>query len=317
MHMAKVRKATTRTIMIGGYISPTSLNVGYGLSRLEAIEGRKVGPGLVDLEDWRDISREWMHITKRLIYISKLKQRGEKRRQESGLQGKEESDSSRSLRLAKSPFQCHIAAKFRVTDYELIPGGRNIRVTEETKHEYVDLVAEHILTTAIHPQINSFLEGFNELVPKELISIFNDKELKLLLSGLPEIDLDDLQANTEYTGYSTASTVIQWFWEVVKSFNKEDMARLLQFITGTSKVPLEGFKALQGISGPQQFQIHKAYMVLLKGCPLHIPGNALPPIVKFFQGFNQLDLPEYSSREQLEERLLLAIHEASEGFGFG
>ncbi|KAG6524941.1 hypothetical protein ZIOFF_014886 [Zingiber officinale] len=191
-----------------------------------------------------------------------------------------------------------------VTDYELILGGRNIRVTEETKYEYVDLVAEHILTTAIRPQINSFLEGFNELVPKELISIFNDKELELLLSGLPEIDLDDFQANTEYTGYSAASTVIQWFWEVVKSFNKEDMASLLQFVTGTSKVPLEGFKALQGISGPQQFQTHKTY-----GAPKKLPSA--------HTCFNQLDLPEYSSREQLEERLLLAIHEASEGFGFG
>lgn len=48
--------------------------------------------------------------------------------------------------------------------------------------------------------------------------------------------MDDLQANTEYTGYSAASSVVQWFWEVVKSFNKEDMARLLQFVTGTSKV---------------------------------------------------------------------------------
>jgi len=52
----------------------------------------------------------------------------------------------------------------------------------------VDLVAEHILTTAIRPQINSFLEGFTELVPRDLISIFNDKELELLISGLPEID---------------------------------------------------------------------------------------------------------------------------------
>lgn len=33
--------------------------------------------------------------------------------------------------------------------------------------------------------------------------------------------------------------------------------------------------------------------------------------------FNQLDLPEYPSKEHLEERLLLAIHEANEGFGFG
>jgi len=77
-----------------------------------------------------------------------------------------------------------------VTDYELIPGGRNIKVTEENKHQYVDLVAEHRLTTAIRPQINSFLEGFNELIPRELISIFNDKELELLISGLPDIDCE-------------------------------------------------------------------------------------------------------------------------------
>ncbi|KAK8527091.1 hypothetical protein V6N13_084961 [Hibiscus sabdariffa] len=194
--------------------------------------------------------------------------------------------------------------KTEVTDYELKPGGRNIRVTEETKHEYVDLVADHILTNAIRPQINSFLEGFNELVPRELISIFNDKELELLISGLPEIDLDDLKANTEYTGYTAASPVIHWFWEVVKAFSKEDMARLLQFVTGTSKVPLEGFKALQGISGPQKFQIHKAF-----GAPERLPSA--------HTCFNQLDLPEYPSKEQLQERLLLAIHEASEGFGFG
>ncbi|CAL1353898.1 unnamed protein product [Linum trigynum] len=194
--------------------------------------------------------------------------------------------------------------KNEVTDYELKPGGRNIRVTEETKHEYVDLVADHILTNAIRPQINSFLDGFNELIPRDLISIFNDKELELLISGLPEIDLEDLKANTEYTGYSGGSSVVQWFWEVVQGFNKEDMARLLQFVTGTSKVPLEGFKALQGISGPQRFQIHKAY-----GAPERLPSA--------HTCFNQLDVPEYTSKEQLQERMLLAIHEGSEGFGFG
>ncbi|KAG5383107.1 hypothetical protein IGI04_034577 [Brassica rapa subsp. trilocularis] len=189
--------------------------------------------------------------------------------------------------------------KTEVTDHELIPGGRNIKVTEENKHEYVDLIAEHRLTTAIRPQINAFLEGFSELILKDLISIFNDKELELLISGLPDIDLDNLRANTEYSGYSPGSPVIQWFWEVVQGLSKEDKARLLQFVTGTSKVPLEGFSSLQGISGAQKFQIHKAY-----GSANHLP-------------FNQLDLPEYPSKEHLQERLLLAIHEASEGFGFG
>lgn len=78
----------------------------------------------------------------------------------------------------------------QVTDYELCENGRNIRVTEENKHEYVDLVAEHRLTTAIRPQINAFLEGFNELIQRDLISIFNDKELELLISGLPDIDCE-------------------------------------------------------------------------------------------------------------------------------
>lgn len=153
-----------------------------------------------------------------------------------------------------------------MTDHELIPGGRNIKVTEENKHEYVDLIAEHRLTTAIRPQINAFLEGFSELILKDLISIFNDKELELLISGLPDIDcklsysctknfitfffffsfltfllgyyvsVDNLRANTEYSGYSPGSPVIQWFWEVVQGLSKEDKARLLQFVTGTSKV---------------------------------------------------------------------------------
>jgi len=56
------------------------------------------------------------------------------------------------------------------------------------------------------------------------------------LNGVILPTVDDLKANTEYTGYTVASNVVQWFWEVVKTFNKEDMARLLQFVTGTSKV---------------------------------------------------------------------------------
>ena len=48
--------------------------------------------------------------------------------------------------------------------------------------------------------------------------------------------VDDMRANTEYSGYSAASPVIQWFWEVAQGFSKEDKARLLQFVTGTSKV---------------------------------------------------------------------------------
>lgn len=61
---------------------------------------------------------------------------------------------------------------------------------------------------------------------------------------------------------------------------------------------------VQGIGGPQRFQIHKAYG----------PQDRLPSA---HTCFNQLDLIEYSSLEQLRERLALALREGSEGFGFG
>lgn len=80
---------------------------------------------------------------------------------------------------------------------------------------------------------------------QDLINMFNDHELELLISGLPEIDVADLRANTEYTGYTPAAKQVQWFWELVSELSKEDLALLVQFVTGTSKVPLEGFKALQ------------------------------------------------------------------------
>lgn len=85
-------------------------------------------------------------------------------------------------------------------------------------------------------QIDAFLEGFHELVPAELISLFDAQELELLISGLPDIDLDDLRAHTEYHGFKTSDPEISYFWNVLKTFSKEEKALFLQFVTGTSKV---------------------------------------------------------------------------------
>ncbi|CAF5226968.1 unnamed protein product, partial [Rotaria magnacalcarata] len=84
---------------------------------------------------------------------------------------------------------------------ELIASGSTIVVTNENKHEYVRLVCQEKMIGSIRQQINSFLEGFYTIIPKSLISIFNEQELELLISGLPDIDIEDLKANTEYHKY--------------------------------------------------------------------------------------------------------------------
>ncbi|KAE8583278.1 hypothetical protein XENTR_v10020474 [Xenopus tropicalis] len=140
---------------------------------------------------------------------------------------------------------------------DLKPNGANILVTEENKKEYVHLVCQMKMTGAIRKQLAAFLEGFYEIIPKRLISIFTEQELELLISGLPTIDIDDLKSNTEYHKYQSNSIQIQWFWRALRSFDQADRAKFLQFVTGTSKVPLQGFAALEGMNGIQKFQIHR------------------------------------------------------------
>ncbi|CAH6718464.1 E3 ubiquitin-protein ligase Tom1p [[Candida] jaroonii] len=185
---------------------------------------------------------------------------------------------------------------------DLIPDGRNIPVTEENKQEYVRLVVEYRLQTSVTEQMDNFLMGFHEIIPKDIINIFDEQELELLISGLPDIDVNDWQNNTSYSNYSASSIQIQWFWRAVKSFDNEERAKLLQFATGTSKVPLNGFKELSSVNGTCKFSIHRDY-------------GSLDRLPSSHTCFNQIDLPAYETYETLRGSLLLAITEGHEGFG--
>ncbi len=60
------------------------------------------------------------------------------------------------------------------------------------------------------------------MIPKDLVLIFDEQELELLISGLPDIDVSDWKSNTEYHNYSPSSIQIQWFWRAVMSFDNEE-----------------------------------------------------------------------------------------------
>ncbi|CAK7911902.1 E3 ubiquitin-protein ligase Tom1p [[Candida] anglica] len=185
---------------------------------------------------------------------------------------------------------------------ELIPNGANIPVTEENKQEYVKQVVEYRLQTSVTEQMDNFLMGFHEIIPKDLVAIFDEQELELLISGLPDIDVNDWKNNSTYMNYSPSSPQIQWFWRAVKSFDTEERAKLLQFATGTSKVPLNGFKELSGANGTCKFSIHRDY-----GATDRLPSS--------HTCFNQIDLPAYETYDELRGSLLLALTEGHEGFG--
>lgn len=187
-----------------------------------------------------------------------------------------------------------------MTEEDLIPNGRNIEVTNENKKEYVDLMVTWRIEKRIAEQFKAFKEGFHELIPQDLINVFDERELELLIGGIAEIDVDDWKKHTDYRGYTESDEVIQFFWQTVRSWDGEQKSRLLQFTTGTSRIPVNGFKDLQGSDGPRRFTIEKAGDI----------GN-LP---KAHTCFNRLDLPPYKNLEQLQQKLTIAVEETM-GFG--
>lgn len=71
-------------------------------------------------------------------------------------------------------------------------------------------------------------------------------DMQLIVCGLGKIDINDWKSNTRLKHCTPDSNIVKWFWKAVESFDEERRARLLQFVTGSSRVPLQGFKALQG-----------------------------------------------------------------------
>ena len=72
---------------------------------------------------------------------------------------------------------------------DLKPGGSEIPVTEENKHEYVDLAVHYRIIGRVKEQFDSFTDGFFEVIPKALIAVFDERELELLIGGMTDIDM--------------------------------------------------------------------------------------------------------------------------------
>src|SRR6202000_276057 len=122
----------------------------------------------------------------------------------------------------------------------------------------VRLITEWRIQKRVEEQFQKFTEGFHELIPADLVNVFDERELELLIGGIADIDVDDWKKHTDYRGYQEQDEVIQNFWKVIRSWDAEQKSRLLPCATGTSRIPVNGFKDLQGSDGPRRFTIEKA-----------------------------------------------------------
>ena len=139
-----------------------------------------------------------------------------------------------------------VAASSDVVVRELIENGRDTPVTNENVQDYVRLLWRHHACStdaAWH-----LARGLYAVLPPDLLSVFDAYELELLLCGAEEVDVDDWEKHTEYAGEyrrrGSNHPVVKWWWRAVRALEPQDRAKLLQFCTGSARVPSFGFLSL-------------------------------------------------------------------------
>ncbi len=173
----------------------------------------------------------------------------------------------------------------------LIPNGDTVPVTQANKGQYVKLYVEWLLVTSIRDQFDSFARGFRA-VGGPTLSIFRAEELELLICGSHSVNIDELESATTYKGgYAATHKVIRWFWELVRSWPVEKQKKLLTFATGSDRVPIKGLAAV--------------------GFVIQCNTQDTSRLPTASTCFNTLLLPCYSHRDQLREKLELAIENAT------
>lgn len=180
--------------------------------------------------------------------------------------------------------------------------GCDKKLTDDNKEEYSRFVSQFKLEKSIKEEVDEFSGGLHEVIPREFLSLFTADEFSLLINGVAKLDVGDWKKHTEYKQCTAEDDVIKWFWNIVTPLKEEEKALLMKFSTGSPCVPLGGFAALTGLSGPTKFTISK------------IEGLNKIPMASTC--FNMLKLTSYSSEKHLKDKLLIAIRHGAEGFSF-
>jgi hypothetical protein len=167
-------------------------------------------------------------------------------------------------------------------------------VTNANREQYVKDYVFWLTDKSIRPQFEAFARGFYTCLDRTALSIFTPEALQSFIEGVQEIDIDSLQASTAYDGYAADDEIIKWFWEVVKSWDHQKRRLLLEFITASDRVPVNGVSVI--------------------GLVIQCAGRSDEMLPRSMTCFATFLLPLYSSKDVLERMLGIAIEHAK-GFG--
>ena len=189
-------------------------------------------------------------------------------------------------------------------EIELVQGGRNIFLNDQNKSIFINKV---IYVEAIMPyeeQIKYIQKGLFSILGDGIQGVFTEEEMNFIISGQDDIDLRDLKENVIYKGeYNENHPAIKMFWEKLVTLNKNELIKFLQFSTGSSAVPIDGFGSLKDIRGRiQKFTIE----------PFMNYSADNPDIYQFHaiesrKQYNTIILPKYKTKKELNDAINMII----------
>lgn len=171
---------------------------------------------------------------------------------------------------------------------ELLPGGRSILVTDETKDEWLRATLRYELVDSVQEAAAAFRIGVCEMVGCAHLVLLGTTELREAWSGRGVVTDEDLKMWKARTDVSPAvARQAEWLFELLSVGELRDArARVLKFATGSDRWPANshGFK----------FVIE----------PMDGGDETLPCAMTCG---NMLQLPRYSQQGPLRDRLLQAM----------
>ncbi|XP_065121190.1 E3 ubiquitin-protein ligase TRIP12 isoform X3 [Paramisgurnus dabryanus] len=187
---------------------------------------------------------------------------------------------------------------------ELKKGGKDVPVTIHNLEEYLRLVVYWTLNEGVSRQFESFREGFESVFPLHHLQYFYPEELDQLLCGSKSESWDVktlMECCRPDHGYTHDSRAVRFLFEVLSSFDAEQQRLFLQFVTGSPRLPVGGFRSLN----PPLTIVRKTFE------STENPDDFLPSVMTCV---NYLKLPDYSSIEIMREKLLIAAREGQQSF---
>jgi hypothetical protein len=180
----------------------------------------------------------------------------------------------------------------------LCDGGLQKEVTESNKWEYTNLLIQWKVLYSVSKCLAPFLQGFHEFIPLQLMKDYNitHEEIDLLLNGKKTLNIEEIRAYTIYQGskeFSEKHLMVIWLWQIFRELDDEEKRQLLQFFTGSERIPLDGYDPPLNIT---------------EGVDMMV--DSLP---RAHTCFNQLVIPSYTSYLIMKEKIRFTIKNV-EGF---